>query len=83
VIARVPFGAQSGPVTVQNNGYVSNGRELKDCPAHCGEPASCREPAIDREGNVYVTYSGGRGQKVPAPFIRLIPITTSSHFSLS
>ncbi|HEY4677910.1 MAG TPA: hypothetical protein VIJ01_12150, partial [Candidatus Angelobacter sp.] len=29
VIARVPFGAESGLVTVQNNGYVSNGRELK------------------------------------------------------
>src|SRR5215469_8389476 len=29
VIARVPFGAQSGQVMVQSNGHVSNGREIK------------------------------------------------------
>src|SRR5215467_8271034 len=29
LIARVPPGAQSGDVTVQNNGSRSNGRELK------------------------------------------------------
>src|SRR5579859_5697128 len=29
VIARVPYGAHSGEVTVQNNGHKSNSRELK------------------------------------------------------
>src|SRR5215475_1255742 len=29
VIARVPYGAQSGQVMVQSNGHVSNGREIK------------------------------------------------------
>src|ERR1700694_2910014 len=29
VIARVPYGAHSGEVTVQTNGHLSNGRDIK------------------------------------------------------
>jgi len=58
VIARVPFGAQSGLVTVQNNGYVSNGRELKVAQPIAESLHPVANPAIDRDGNIYVTYSG-------------------------
>ena len=30
-----------------------------------GKSSSCDQPALDAEGNIYVTFSGSRGQKVP------------------
>src|SRR3954470_12249958 len=73
VIARVPFGAESGLVTVQNNGYVSNGRELKIAQPIAESLHPVANPAVDREGNIYVTYSGGRGQKVPVAIYKIDP----------
>jgi streptogramin lyase len=73
VIARVPFGAQSGLVTVQNNGYVSNGRELKIAQPIAESLHPVANPAIDRDGNIFVTYSGGRGQKVPVAIYKIDP----------
>jgi sugar lactone lactonase YvrE len=71
VIARVPYGAHSGDVKVHSNGHASNGRELK-----IGQPIAeslhpVANPAVDREGNIYVTYSGGRGQKVPVAIYKI------------
>ena len=69
----MPFGAQSGLVTVQNNGYVSNGRELKIAQPIAESLHPVANPAIDRDGNIYVTYSGGRGQKVPVAIYKIDP----------
>jgi sugar lactone lactonase YvrE len=69
LIARVPFGAHSGQVTVQSNGHTSNGRELKIAAMIAESLHPVANPAIDREGNIYVTYSGGRGQKSPVAAI--------------
>ena len=71
LIARVPFGAQSGDVTVQNNGHKSNGRELKIAQPIAESLHPVANPAIDNDGNIYVTYSGGRGQKVPVSIYKI------------
>jgi len=71
VIARVPFGAASGEVMVQNNGHRSNGLELKIAQPIAESLHPVANPAIDQEGNMYVTYSGGRGQKVPVAIYKI------------
>ncbi|HLJ30264.1 MAG TPA: gluconolaconase [Candidatus Angelobacter sp.] len=71
VIARVPFGAHSGQVTIQANGNVSNGREMKIAQPIAENLHPVSNPALDLEGNVYVTFSGPRGQKVPVSIFKV------------
>ncbi len=71
VIARVPYGASSGEVTIQNNSSRSNGRELKIAQPIAESLHPVANPAIDHDGNIYVTYSGGRGQKVPVAIYKI------------
>jgi sugar lactone lactonase YvrE len=71
VIARVPYGAQSGEVTIHSNGHRSNGRELKIAQPIAESLHPVANPAIDHDGNIYVTYSGSRGQKVPVSIYRI------------
>lgn len=65
LIARVPYGAHSGQVTIHTNGHVSNGREMKIAQPIAENLHPVSNPALDAEGNIYVTFSGSRGQKVP------------------
>jgi len=71
VIARVPFGAQSGDVIIQSGGNKSNSRELKIAQPIAESLHPVANPAVDPEGNIYVTYSGGRGQKVPVAIYKI------------
>ena len=71
LIARVPQGAESGPLTVQSNGNVSNGRELSIARLVKESLHPVANPAIDRDGNIYVTFSGGRGSKVPVAIYKI------------
>lgn len=71
VIARVPYGAHSGQVTIQTNGHVSNAREIKIAQPLAENLHPVANPAIDLDGNIYVTYSGGRGQKVPVSIYKI------------
>lgn len=71
VVARVPFGAHSGQVTVQANGHVSNGREMKIAQPIAENLNPVSNPALDLEGNIYVTFSGTRGQKVPVSIYKI------------
>src|SRR5260370_2988292 len=71
LIARVPYGAHSGPVTVHSNGNVSNGREMKIAQPIADNLHPVANPALDPEGNIYVTFSGGRGQKVPVSIYKI------------
>jgi len=71
VIARVPYGAASGQVTIQTNGHVSNARELKIGQLLAENLHPVANPAIDPDGNIYVTYSGGRGVKVPVSIYKI------------
>lgn len=71
VIARVPAGAQSGEVTIQSNGHRSNAHEVKIAQPIAESLHPVANPAIDHDGNIYVTYSGGRGQKVPVAIYKI------------
>ncbi|HET6841447.1 MAG TPA: gluconolaconase [Candidatus Angelobacter sp.] len=69
--ARVPFEAHSGPVTIHCNGQTSNGREVKIAQNIAENLHPVANPAVDAEGNVFVTFSGGRGQKAPVAIYKI------------
>jgi IPT/TIG domain len=71
VIVRVPDGASDGTVRVANgNGEsaphpVSIGLQIADNLHPVGNPA------VDLEGNIYVTFSGPRGESVPVSLYKV------------
>ena len=71
VIVRVPDGATNGTVSVANgNGEsaphpVSIGLQIADNLHPIGNPA------VDLEGNIYVTFSGPRGEPVPVSLYKV------------
>src|SRR5215469_6454306 len=71
VIARVPEGAHSGAVTVAMNGTRSNTAQLKVAVTIAENLHPVTNPALDAEGNIYITFSGSRGQKVPVAIYRV------------
>lgn len=71
IVARVPYGASSGQVLVRNNGNSSNSREVKIAQPLAENLHPVANPAIDLEGNIYATFSGSRGQKVPVSIYKI------------
>jgi len=71
VVARVPDGATSGPVIVATNAHVSNAQLVKVAVPIADNLHPVTNPAIDAEGNIYVTFSGSRGQQVPVSLFKI------------
>src|SRR6266481_5677714 len=71
MVARVPEGAASGPVVVSTNGHVSNAHSIEVAVPVADNLHPVANPALDREGNLYVTFSGSRGQKVPVSIFKV------------
>jgi sugar lactone lactonase YvrE len=71
VIARVPTGASSGPVVVSTNGTSSNAQQIRVATTIAENLHPVTNPALDVEGNIYVTFSGSRGQKVPVSIYKI------------
>jgi len=71
IVARVPEGAASGNVVVAINSHKSNPREVRVAVPIADNLHPVGNPAIDGEGNIYVTFSGSRGQKVPVAIYRI------------
>ena len=71
LVARVPDGATTGPVIVATNGSQSNPHEIKVAVPIAENLHPVTNPALDAEGNIYVTFSGSRGQKVPVAIYRI------------
>jgi len=71
VVARVPDGATSGPVVVATNGHVSNAQLVKVAVPIADNLHPVTNPAIDAEGNIFVTFSGSRGQQVPVSLFKI------------
>lgn len=71
LVARVPDGAETGTVRVAAAGAesaphpISIGIEIAD------NLNPVANPAVDGEGNIYVTFSGQRGQKVPVSLYKI------------
>lgn len=71
LVARVPEGATSGTVVVATNGQVSNSHPVKVAVPIAENLHPVTNPALDPEGNIYVTFSGSRGQKVPVAIFKI------------
>jgi sugar lactone lactonase YvrE len=73
LVARVPEGAASGPVVVNTNGdgNVSNSHPIKVAVPVADNLHPVTNPALDREGNLFVTFSGSRGQKTPVSIFKI------------
>jgi DNA-binding beta-propeller fold protein YncE len=73
VIARVPDGAASGNIFVVANGQDSNPQSVQIAQLVADGMHPVTNPAIDRDGNLFVTFSGSRGQKVPVAIFKIDP----------
>ncbi|HTV65284.1 MAG TPA: IPT/TIG domain-containing protein, partial [Bryocella sp.] len=71
IVARVPEGAASGEVVVATNGFRSNPSEVRLAAPIAENLHPVSNPAIDAHGNIYATFSGSRGQKVPVAIYRI------------
>src|SRR6266849_3348956 len=71
LVARVPSGASSGPVIVSTNGTTSNPHQIKIAALIAENLHPVTNPALDAEGNIFVTFSGSRGQKVPVSVYKI------------
>jgi len=67
----VPEDATSGPVTVATNGASSNGHQVNIAEVIAENLHPVANPAVDAEGNIFVTFSGPRGQKVPVSVYKI------------
>jgi len=71
IVARVPEGASSGNVVVATNGHSSNPHVVRVAVPIAENLHPVANPAVDAEGNIYATFSGSRGQKVPVAIFRI------------
>ena len=71
LVARVPEGAVSCELTVDNTQQASNNIPVEVGVAIAENMHPVANPALDRNGNIFVTFSGSRGQKVPVCIYRI------------
>jgi sugar lactone lactonase YvrE len=71
VIAKVPDEATSGPVVINSNGSASNELDVRIGVPVADGLHNVANPAIDAQGNIYATFSGARGQKVPVSIFKV------------
>ncbi len=71
LVARVPEGATSGPVVVTTDGHTSNSQTVNVAVPIAENLHPVTNPALDTEGNIFVTFSGSRGQKVPVAIFKI------------
>ncbi len=71
LIARVPEGAESGAVFVTTSRAESQPHPVTIGVQIADNLHPVANPAVDSAGNIYVTFSGQRGQKVPVSLYRI------------
>ena len=71
LIARVPEEAGSGPLTIVTGLGESNPVDFRVAVPVAENLHPVANPAVDNEGNVFVTFSGSRGQKVPVAIFQI------------
>lgn len=71
MILRVPEEAESGQLRILQNGAQSNMVEVEVGSLLASGIHAVGNPAVDAEGNVYVTFSGQRGQETPVSVFRI------------
>lgn len=71
LVVRVPEGAVSGEVTVDSGAGVSEPVSVAVGVTITENLHPVANPAIDAAGNIFSTFSGSRGQKVPASVFKV------------
>jgi sugar lactone lactonase YvrE len=71
LIARVPEGAAGGVVRVATAGHESQPHPVAIGLQIADNLHPVANPAVDATGNIYVTFSGARGQKVPVSLYKI------------
>jgi sugar lactone lactonase YvrE len=71
VIARVPEGATAGELVIESGGQSSESWACDIGVLIAENLHPVANPAIDTFGNIYTTFSGSRGQKVPVAVYRV------------
>jgi sugar lactone lactonase YvrE len=71
LVARVPEGAGGASVRVATSHGTSPPVEMQVGVQIAENLHPVANPAVDGEGNIYVTYSGQRGQKVPVSLYKI------------
>jgi len=71
LVARVPEGAVSCELAVDNTQQTSNAIPVEVGVTIAENMHPVANPAVDRDGNIFVTFSGSRGQKVPVCVYRI------------
>jgi sugar lactone lactonase YvrE len=71
LVVRVPEGAASGDLTVEYDGATSPPASVAVGTTFAENLHPVSNPAVDAAGNIYTTFSGSRGQKVPVSVYRI------------
>jgi sugar lactone lactonase YvrE len=71
MVLRIPEEAESGKLRILQNGAQSNAVEIAVGSVIATGVHVVGNPAVDREGNIYVTLSGQRGQETPVSVFRV------------
>jgi hypothetical protein len=81
IAAIVPAGLEGGSLPLRIDGVPGDGDHVNIAGAFATGLHQVDNPAFDRDGNMYVTYSGMRGQQVPVSIFRVRPNGTRETFS--
>src|SRR5262245_14846336 len=81
LIVVVPLGLETGRVTVRIGGASGETAFVDVAGPFATGLHQVDNPVFDRDGNLYVTYSGTRGQQVPVSIFRVRPNGTRETFS--
>jgi sugar lactone lactonase YvrE len=68
---RIPDGTITGDLILHRDGAASNPLNLRIAVPMAENLHPVANPAVDAEGNVYVTFSGSRGQPTPVSIFRI------------
>jgi hypothetical protein len=71
VLLHVPDGAISGNVQLRVDGHSSNAMPLSVGVAIAEDMDPVANPVVDPEGNIYITFSGQRGQQTPVSVFQI------------
>ena len=73
LLARVPEGANNGQIRIAADGAESPPYSFSLGVQFADNLHPVANPAIDPHGNIYATFSGSRGQRVPVSIYRIDP----------
>ena len=68
---RVPDEAETGRLRILQNGAQSNAMEVRVASLIATGIHAVASPVMDHSGNIYVTFSGQRGQETPVSVFRI------------